>query len=237
MIRIAIVDDSTDAIQNCKKIISEMNLPDIQVDTYEDSTQFCDAFFRKMESFDIIILDIDMPDVNGFEIAGNIREMDMDVIVIFHTAYDQYVFKAYEYQPFRYIRKEYCAEELPFALSCALERIKTESKKYLYINTGDSIYKVLQSNIYVIESDKHYCDFVTKSHGVIRARVAISKLKDDLDENIFISANKGTFVNLAHIERITDGVIIMDNESIVPISRRKIKSVKDAFVKFLGDNV
>ena len=64
-----------------------------------------------------------MPDMNGFDVAKRLNELEIDIIIMFYTVHEQYVFKAYEYQPFRYIRKEFAKEELPFAMQCAIREI------------------------------------------------------------------------------------------------------------------
>ncbi len=56
-------------------------------------------------SFDIIFLDIDMPDIDGIEAAGIIKKQNPNTLVIFVTSKDELVYKSFEVHPFGFIRK------------------------------------------------------------------------------------------------------------------------------------
>ncbi|MDF2804804.1 MAG: Response regulator of the LytR/AlgR family, partial [Anaerocolumna sp.] len=79
-------------------------------------------------ALDIVFLDIEMPLLNGLEVASRLREMNPFVHIIFVTNREDLVFSSFKYRPFRFIRKQRIIEELPEAVSHITEVIKKENQ-------------------------------------------------------------------------------------------------------------
>ena len=77
-----------------------------------------------------MFLDIDMPGISGLEIAKKLREENSDIILIFVSAHEQYVFESIEYSPFRYIRKSRIEKELFLDLKAAYARLGEMQDSY-----------------------------------------------------------------------------------------------------------
>lgn len=75
------------------------------------------------EEADILILDISMPEMSGIELAERLRAKNNDILIMFLSFYDSFVFKAIESQPFRFIRKSHIDEEIPSALREAINAL------------------------------------------------------------------------------------------------------------------
>lgn len=117
--RIAICDDDNEMLGRLKKDVIEIFgilKVNIEIFSFSDGKELLRTIQNDDENFDLFLLDIDMPDVSGLEIAQMLREMSVNLIIIFISAYDNYVFDSIEYSPFRYIRKSRIKEELPLAL-------------------------------------------------------------------------------------------------------------------------
>ena len=148
MIKIAIVDDERYSAQLCRELVQSLKVPNLDIiDDFESGKTFLNEIIEKKVQYDIVILDIDMPNINGFEVAKSLNELNLDTLIMFYTVHEQYVFKAYEYQPFRYIRKEFAKEELPFALKCAFEKIESRNERSIIIKTGNSELRIMTKNI------------------------------------------------------------------------------------------
>ena len=106
--RIAICDDDNEMLGRLKKDVIEIFgilKVNIEIFSFSDGKELLRTIQNDDENFDLFLLDIDMPDVSGLEIAQMLREMSVNLIIIFISAYDNYVFDSIEYSPFRYIRK------------------------------------------------------------------------------------------------------------------------------------
>ncbi|MFR7383482.1 MAG: LytR/AlgR family response regulator transcription factor [Anaerostipes sp.] len=107
-INIAICDDEQESLHMIQKeLYNAANKLKIEIETYayNDGKKVLDSIYNENEDFDILFLDIDMPDISGLEIARKLRQKNLDIILIFISAHEQYVFESIEYNPFRYIRK------------------------------------------------------------------------------------------------------------------------------------
>lgn len=234
MIKIAVVDDEEYSAVKCRRIIDSIGNKDLQVDIFIDSKHFCDVIFNHKEPFDIIILDIDMPDISGFDIAKRLREDYPDIIIMFYTAHDQYVFKSFEFQPFRYIRKIAAEEELPFSLKCAIEKIDNSNDRYILVREDGIDKKIKISCILYCEKNGHHIKIIMFDSKEFRIRKTISELYNELYKYNFIHVNRGTIINMKYVESITRVEIVMEKEYRIPISRGNYKTIKSKFSEYIG---
>ena len=134
MINIALCDDEQEFLDRMQNELHQLaDKLDFTIETYlyTDGNKVVDLIDRDQENFHILFLDIDMQGISGLEVARKIREKGSDIILIFVSAHEQYVFDSIEYNPFRYIRKRRIEKELPLALraACArIEELKAEGK-------------------------------------------------------------------------------------------------------------
>jgi len=103
--RIAVCDDDKTFINEINDDIAEIKTENdiINIEEYLSGEKLIKDFHKGL--FDIIILDIEMGCLNGLETAEYIRKLDSDVIIIFLTSYESFVYRGYEVKAFRYILK------------------------------------------------------------------------------------------------------------------------------------
>ena len=99
-IDIAICDDEQKSLQMIQKelyhIADKLKI-EIETYAYKEGKKVLDLIYNEKEDFDVLFLDIDMPDVSGLEVAKKLRQKHLDIILIFISAYEQYVFESIEY--------------------------------------------------------------------------------------------------------------------------------------------
>ena len=109
MLRIAICDDDKKLLTLLHKEIDLWFLMlrktdyNFSIDEYTSSEQF--SFCLKSNSYDIIFLDIEMPKLNGIELAKQIRSKLPDVILIFLTSHNEFAPQGYKVKALRYLSK------------------------------------------------------------------------------------------------------------------------------------
>ena len=84
--------------------------------------------YLRDSSIHVLFLDIDMPSMGGFELASRLKEAAPDTLVIFVSAYDDFVYSSFEYAPFRFLRKSHLEEELPVTLQKVVEKCLMDSE-------------------------------------------------------------------------------------------------------------
>ncbi len=179
-----------------------------------------------LESIDILFIDIEMPEISGFDVLEEIGELN--VIVIFVSNYSEKVYTAIKYSPFRFIRKKYIEDEVPEAIKAAKKRLISKNQ-YIYItNKGQSI-KIAIEDIMYIESSLNNLIFIT-TDGTFKTRGFLNTYKNNILFNTFKMSHRSYLVNTLKIRRIEKNTIIMENGDILPLSRTRKEEVKNAFI-------
>ena len=126
MIRIAVLDDDPMSIERIRQItetcMRQLEMRD-EIQDYETGQSVLDDL-KKEIYYDVYLLDVQLPDINGLEIAKRIRRRWSDPIVIYITNYVDYAVEAYEVNTFRYIPKQLLEEKLPKAYHSMKDLLK-----------------------------------------------------------------------------------------------------------------
>lgn len=224
VLNIGICDDNQLDIQSIRKGLEDA-LANICIDYKIVEYQSGNEIAKKLnivENFDILILDIDMPGIDGIEIAK--RLMDSKVNIIFATNHEELVFEAIHSRPFRFIRKEKLSEELCEALPAVVEKIRKETILYDFGNGRDS-YKLRIVDVDYIESNGHYIHIHTRDK-VVQIRGKISLYEEKLKDYGFIRVHLGFLVNVRSIYSITSKGVTLDDGKSLPISRKNVEKIK-----------
>lgn len=179
---------------------------------------------------EIIFLDIDMPGMDGIDIANKLRQSEDDVFIIFITNREEMVFQSIQYKPFRFIRKSMMNIEIREAMSALLkELLKTETE--LILEKAGKMYRLKYKDIIYVTSEKHNIHIIC-NNDVYTIRKKLSDIEEKLTTNMFIRTHVGYLVNPLYICSIGDKKIILDNNSEIPISRSRLEEVKEKYLNY-----
>lgn len=237
---IAICDDCQSDALLARDIIKK-SLKDIHVSAdivyYDCAEDIKSRLFEHKESLDILILDIDMPEVSGMELAEELRANNMNMIIIFLTNHEEFVFKAIEFQPFRYIRKIRIELEMPLAIQAAVKIIQMQQDKYISLRTDDGDIQVKLSEIVYFEADKRKTDVHLSNGNIFSAYKNITELIEMLENDRFIMIHRCCGVNIDFIKVLKKDILVLQNSEMLLVSRRKVKEVKQQIMKIWGDKI
>lgn len=181
---------------------------------------------------DIFLLDVDMPEMDGFELAQKIRENNSKAIIIFLTSHFEFASKGYKVEAFRYIHKLNMEKELIEALESAIDQLHDDINLFLPLKHGDDYIRVPFADIRYVQRVNRQLEIHTKNNGILLNNQGIKELYEKLDSSRFIFIDRSCFVNIDYIIRIVDGnVWISSTEEKLPISRRLQANVKSAIAK------
>lgn len=96
------------------------------ISVFNDGDSLLKEFNRQFA--DVVLLDIDMPGMNGFEVASLIQKRKEDILIMFVTNHEDRVFQSYDYHPFWFIRKNHL-DDLNVILPKLMKKIEVEKKK------------------------------------------------------------------------------------------------------------
>lgn len=228
MITVAICEDNFYYIQSIETIIKDSFSH--KVITYSSGNALMEAFNQDNSLADIYIMDIELQDSDGYELAAEIKKINNKAIIIFLTNYDNYVFQAYEIDAFRYISKRDMDTKLIAAVDAATKRISTLEKDDHYIIVGNptqnSMHKIYVDDIVRFEKIQRNIEITLVNGEIVIYNDTIRTLLDDINDDRFVFAKKGVVINVGHIYGFDKETAVMVNNIEQHITRNNIKEVK-----------
>ncbi|MGG2066125.1 MULTISPECIES: LytR/AlgR family response regulator transcription factor [unclassified Bacillus (in: firmicutes)] len=234
---ISIVDDNKNILDQelnlLKSILSKEGIIS-EITTFTSGDSFLFALEDKM--FDLILLDIEMPDITGIDIAKIIRKKNKNSLIIFITSHLEFAIDSYELNIFRYIPKSRMEEKLPLALKDAIKIINLQNKNCYTIQTKTRFQKIPLNSILYIYKDGKNSVFVTEDDS-IKVRKPLAAVFSEINCKEFFYIDKGVIVNLLHIIKIKDNMAVLKNNEILSVSRNHINELKSKIHMFWEENL
>lgn len=236
MIRIAVCDDDRDFSERIKSLIEKYFTA--QADESDIMIFNCGTDFLSNDTdYNAVFLDIDMPDIGGFDIAEQISGSS-HTLIVFVTTHDELVYSSLKFRPFRFIRKAYLEEELPETLDAVNKEIlKLGANKKFMLQTKNGEVLIDINNIEYIEIYGHWLRVYIADGEALECYGSLSVLEKQLDDFDFVRTHKSYLVNCKYIFSIEKNQIILDDKTEIPLSRYKADTVKSKFKNHLRSTV
>ncbi len=236
MINILVCDDNeniTDEVYKLLKDIEQKSKNEFNIDVKNRG----DFIFSSNKSYDIAIVDIEMPGVNGLKLSEKLKELNSDVIVIVLTSFQNYLDNAMRIHVFRYLSKPIDKNRFYENFNDALTEYKFLSKSISVI-FEDEVHHIKTKDILYFENLKYGSQIHTK-RGTFRTNKKADEWLSILNQyECFEYSYKGILVNLQNvIDFDKTYVFIRKNESEIVkvyISQRKYSNFKKSFFRFIG---
>ena len=230
--KLAVCDDDAQQREHLQEIVtiwSEKNRHLVDLKKYADSKSFLFDYSEERD-FDILLLDIEMPGINGIELAKTVRKDNATVQIIFVTGYYDYFSDGFDVSALHYLIKPVNERKLFPVLDKAADNLSYRQRSVL-ISTADADIKVSLADIIYVESENVHI-IVHTVNGNYRTRISLAKFSEQLDDT-FVKVHRSFVVGLKYIKKITRTEITMLSGDIVPISRGMYDEVHSAIVKHL----
>ena len=228
MITIAICDDDNGQIIALKKMLTEWNSQTI-INEYSSAEQF--LFNYPDASCDLLLLDIEMGDMNGMELAKALRAKDDMLPIIFITGFSEYMGDGYDVEALHYLLKPVEKEKLFRALDRYAYRHKPKNRIILPSGVCNGSVVTASNNIVYVEAFGKKTQVNLKSGKKITCPLGLSAVSEKLGQG-FVSCHRSYIVNLEFISSVSKNEITMDSGEKIPISRRLYDSVNRAFIDY-----
>lgn len=234
MVRIAIVEDENEVADFLVECITRY-----EKESETDQTFFIEKFPSGIEfienfkpNFDIIFMDIQMPEINGLDTAKYIYERDKSVCIIFVTNLTQYAINGYEVNALDYVLKPVTYNNIADKLNKALHRISNKTKDETIVLKENYAARIPIDEILYIEVSGHVLIYHTKMQKY-ELRGRIKDREDELRKFGFSRCNNCYLINLLHVRVINkDTVAVGDHE--LSISRGRMKEFLNDFLIYLS---
>lgn len=236
MIHISVCDDSIEFRrifdQTLEKLVPQIFPTSLEY-KIEDSVGSGEQLLKRLESndIDVLFLDIDMPGMNGLDLAKRLTKLQKEILIIFVSGYDHYVYQVFEFFPFAYLRKDRILDELPTVLKRIADQFDRDHRAVSLASIHGLVTLDARDVIY-IRSDGNYYEVKTQN-GVCRCRGTLreaEKLFSGLD---FYRIHSAYLVNLNHVQQVNQNEVSVSYEKKpLPIAQRRLAGFRAAYAEF-----
>ena len=234
MLKLAVVEDdpktSSEITALCERFFAEKER-EFDVQTFFDGASFISSF---RSDYDIVLLDIDMPLMNGLAAAKKIRETDDRCAIIFMTNLTQFVLKGYEVAASGYLVKPVLYEKFRRAMNQALKYIDKSQKKTIILRIESDVYVLNVDDIRYIEVMGHNLSVHTENK-TYTLKKTLTEFERSLEGFGFARPNHSYLVNLKYVRSVVKNDVILNVGSAdvkLVLSRNKKKAFIDALIAY-----
>lgn len=241
MVSIALCDDEDLFLDKYEKLVNEFfhnKLMNFEILKFKNSESLLFHLEDNPYRFQIIILDVMMPRINGLEAADKIRKFNPDVNIIFLTSTPDFVFEAFDLKPINYLIKEKNDKKLLNILDELIEKNNSVvSKDNFVFYSKNNMITVPNSEITFFEVFHRIITIHRINEPKYEFYCSIKELEKTIDKNRFIKIYRSYIVNMQYIKRINNKEVELKNGIILPISRNLYNDIKLKFSNYLNEIV
>lgn len=239
MLYIAICDDDEKIVKTFEsKVIMFLKKNNIvaEIKTYTQS-KLLQYDIQEGKFFDLVLCDIEMPDIDGMRLSAYIRRHLPNTLIILITSHLKYAIDAFELSIFRYIPKNSLDIRLEHALKDAVNMIQLQADQYYTIKMPSRIEKIQYHRILYIQREGKNAVIVLMDGTSTKVRKSLSQVYNELNSKDFLYVDRGDIVNLSHIIRIKEGIVELEGGIRIPASHAKLEYIKERLNDFWGEQI
>lgn len=232
MLHVAIVEDEESErahLKNCLHYLGEKEQIAFQVSEFPSGMAFLGDY---KPIYDIVLMDIEMPGMNGLETARALRQMDMSVILVFVTNMAQFAVNGYEVDAMNYILKPVNEYDFAMKMTRAVSRTTKRQDESIRIKGAGEFYVLRVASIKYLEVLEHYVTYHT-TEGDFNEYITLKDAEKKLSKPFFVRCGRPYLVNLRYVSGVKDNQVLIGNERL-PISRSCRKDFLNAFAVYIG---
>lgn len=227
---IAICDDEINIASSLKEQVEKIFVKgehEVSINTFSSAEAFLFEYSGN-NSYNILLLDVEMKDMNGIQLAKRLRIKGFIGEIIFITSHFEFCGEGYEVDALHYLIKPVSTGKLAEVIEKAIEKLLVEPPS-IVINCNGETVKLYEIDIIYVEAYLHYITIYTEK-GDYKIKENISAFEEKLS-NIFYKTHRSYLVSLKHIIRISRTSVTVKGNKELPLSRGKYDDINRAFIK------
>lgn len=241
MIRIAFCDDDAIYINSVLKPLAEKALKcaemQAEVCFFIDGNKLVDEF-KNHKDFDIVILDIDMPEINGKTLTEKLRELNSKFTLAFVTAFPGEAINTIPYWVKAFIPKDVSGEKMSEALVKLFKDYSKHNPSYrvfeIIKHNQTDLIRLNGDDIFYFQNRFEHIYLHTKTEQFLLKERSIKRLEEHYDLTGFCRIHTDLIVNIAKVYEIMKNDIVLTNGEKLPVSRRRRNDLIAAFADFIA---
>ena len=230
MLKISILDDNKTALMiSAGAVEAFLKEKSVEYKLFSFSNPLNFLASAKEEKFDLSFLDIDMPEMNGLEVANQLSEINKSGQIIFLSQREDLVFECLKFHPFGFIRKSKLIDDFSLMMNQYYQTIantESDDAKIDFIDKTKTVSFKLKEIVY-IEGDRNYQKVVLRDKTSQNIRVQMGSLEEKLKGHGFIRIHKGYLLNYLYIRSIEGEEVYLTTGVSLPLAKKR----KDEIMK------
>jgi two-component system LytT family response regulator len=190
--KIAIIDDEPLALNRLSRLLTELNY---RFDPYHHVHDL----LNQINPYDLYILDINMPQYNGLELARILNERHPESVILFQTAHDTYALNAYDVGAIDYLLKPYSKDRLEMSIEKAKHYLKQSQTIEFLTKNGDEYLLLRPEDIFYIQADLAQV-IIRSAKGYHYYNQKISYMQTLLASHPFFKIHRSILINTTKIK-------------------------------------
>lgn len=234
--RIAACDDDLKFLQELSGLLNQYGEEyhcNIEYKTYTNPLELVSQIEKGIH-YDVILLDVFMPGINGIQCAKDIRMFDNFVKIVFLTSSTEFAIESYAVRAYQYILKPVQKENLFLTLRLLEKEAETMEKNIFVLKSKTGITKISLSKL-------EYCEVINRkiilhlSNGEeCECNLRMNELEEKLKNfEMFLKPHRSFLINMDYIQTMTTHSIIMECGMKIPVPREKYAQIKQAYMEYV----
>lgn len=235
MLRIAIVEDELVEMNRVKDYIDRFqaeNHIEFELRHYADAISFLG---NSTVVFDIVLMDIQMPHMNGMDAARALREQDGRTVIIFLTNLAQFAVKGYEVEALDFIVKPVSYPVFAVKLKRAIKVAESNATHAINIVRSGNVSRISTGDVVYVDVSGHEIHYHVGS-DIIKDWGTLGEVEQRLEPYHFMRCNSCYLVNPQHIREVSGYIVVMSNGDSLQISHPKKKAFMAALAQWMGES-
>ena len=238
--RIAVCDDDPRELDNITEYLEDyrrIRRCDLSYQIFDSSVELAEA--SAVSPYDIYLLDVIMPVLNGIELAQEIREFDRAADLIFLTSSPEYAVDSYTVKASNYLLKPLEREKFFQALDDILDSRVAEEESHIIVSSSIGVHRIPLSSLMYVEALNRRVIYYAKNGEQLECIAdRFSNVCETLMEHPeFILPHRSFLVNMNFIQSIQGSNMILTNGKVIPLAQRRVAEIKKHYLAFQMEEI
>ena len=235
MIRIAYCDDDLTILNDLGVLLDKYRVErnrDILYTAFHSPLELI-AEIERGSRYDILILDVVMPGMDGISTAQEIRQFDTNVKIIFLTSSSEFAVQSYTVNAFFYQMKPIWKESFDRLMDSVISECKSEEKNGLILRCKSGITRIELDKLEYCEVSGRTLRFHVVGGTVYESNGSLDELSEQLAQyNCFVRAHRSFLVHMEYIQNISHNAITMMSGVQIPVPHGKSSEIKNSYLEY-----
>ena len=215
--RIAVCDDNPKELERIKGCFCRIQGYDLVCSYFDSTSTVMEILKTENSPYDLYILDIEMPGMNGLKLAKSIREKDSRALFVFLTSYTRYMKDVFDVATFDFIEKPISDEKLLQILERAATYLNITSQHFSF-GYRASRYSLKYDRILYIEKKGRQA-LIHTFEDVYKTNMTLEEIWKQLNPKSFVHIHSSYIINLYNLDRKDNEIAIMRNGEKLHITK------------------